>query len=219
MTDSRNSSASSRRTIKQLASLGLVAIAYFVAIIVVLHFLRPEQDALRRPTSDYAVGPYGWLMTSALLGMALACLSLAAGLYRGVSEPARSRLGLALIGGVWVVGLLIAATFPIDLEGAPRTTSGTIHQINGPLGFLSLTIGVLLISLGFRHDEKWSALHRPTLVLALAMLALSIVNGASIRLGFGYPGLGQRILLAIFVTWFVLTAVHLRRRRETSRKA
>lgn len=210
MTESRNSSTSGRQTVKQLASLGLVAIAYFVAIIIVMHFLRPGHDPMRRPTSDYAVGPYGFLMTSAFLSMSVACLALAAGLYRGVSEPARSRVGLALIGGVWVVGLLVAATFPIDLEGAPSTTSGIIHRINGPIAFLSLTIGVILVSRGFRRDERWRPLHRLALILGVLMLAVFIVNGVSLASGSGYPGLGQRVLLATFVIWFVLTALRLR---------
>jgi hypothetical protein len=34
---------------------------------------------------------------------------------------------------IWSIGLLVAAAFPIDLEGAPETLAGTIHSINGPL--------------------------------------------------------------------------------------
>jgi hypothetical protein len=197
-----------KKQVAALATAALLAIAYFVAIIVVMHFLRPDHDPMRRPTSEYAVGPYGFLMTSAFVSMSLGSLALVVGLYRTLSEPARSRIGLGLL-GVWVAGLLIAATFPIDLEGAPQTTSGTVHRINGPITFLSLTAGAILVSRGFKHDERWWPVHRTALILSLVMLAEFIVNVVSIASGSGYPGLGQRVFIATFVTWLLLTAARL----------
>jgi hypothetical protein len=51
----------------------------------VLHFLRPDLNPISTPTSEYAVGPYGFLMTSAFFGMSLGSFALVIGLYRGVS--------------------------------------------------------------------------------------------------------------------------------------
>jgi hypothetical protein len=101
-------------------------------------------------------------------------------------------------------------TFPIDVEGAPQTTSGTIHGINGPLAFLSLTAGAILVSRRFEHDETWRPLHRTALILSLIMLAVFIATFVNIVTGSGYAGLCQRIFLAAFVTWFLLTAARLR---------
>ena len=189
--------------------VALVGIAYFALIIVALHFLRPDLNPLSTPTSEYAVGPYGFLMTSAFFSMSLASFALVIGLYQGVSQGARSRFGLALL-GIWAVGVLIAMIFPIDPEGAPPTTSGTIHGINGPLAFLSLTAGTILVSRRFKQDEKWRPLHRTALILSLVMLAVFIATFVNIATGSGFAGLCQRIFLAAFVTWFFLTATRLR---------
>ncbi len=56
---------------KQLTALALMGIAYFVIVIVSLHFLRPDLNPISHPTSEYAVGPYGFLMTITLFLFAL----------------------------------------------------------------------------------------------------------------------------------------------------
>jgi hypothetical protein len=202
----------SMRTRTQLARMTTVAtvgIAYFTLIIVALHFLRPDLNPLSRPTSEYAVGPYGFLMNSAFFSMSLVSFALVIGLYQEVSQPARSRIGLALL-GVWGVGVLIAMIFPIDPEGAPQTISGTIHGINGPLAFLSLTAGTILVSRRFNQDGKWRPIHRTALILSLVMLAVFIATFVNIATESGFAGLCQRIFLAALVTWFILTVTRLR---------
>ena len=198
-----------RKQVAWTATVGLVAIAYFAVIIAALHVLRPDLNPIQRPTSEYAVGPYGWLMTSAFFSMSVASFALVLGLSQGVPPPARSRLGLALL-GLWSVGVLIAMTFPIDPDGAPPTLAGTIHRIDGPLAFLSLTAGILLVSRRFRHDDTWRPLHRPALLLSLLMLAMFVATPLSLATGLGLAGLAQRVLLAATVTWFLLTAARLR---------
>jgi bacteriorhodopsin len=101
-------------------------------------------------------------------------------------------------------------SFPIDPEGAPQTLSGTIHRINGPLAFLSLTAGTILVSRRFKQDGLWRPFHRPALILSLLMLAVFVATFLNIATGSGLAGLCQRIFLAVFVTWFVLTAARLR---------
>jgi len=121
----------------------------------------------------------------------------------------RSQVGLGLL-GIWGVGVLIAMTFPIDVEGAPQTISGTIHGINGRLAFLSLTAGAILVSRRFKQDERWRPFHRTAVLLSLVMLAAFIATFVNIATGAGFAGLGQRIFLAAFATWFFLTATRLR---------
>jgi len=148
-------------------------------------------------------------MTSAFFSMSVACWALVLGLYRGLPQLARSRLGLGLL-GVWALGVLIAMIFPTDVEGAPQTVAGTIHRMNGPLAFLSLTLGVLLVSLRFKRDETWHPFHRPALILSAVMLAEFIAVPAAMATGSGLAGLAQRFFLVTFVIWFVLTAARLR---------
>ncbi len=205
----RSFSSQGTKMLSKLAALAIAAITYFAVIIVILHFLRPDLDPISRTTSEYAVGSYGFLMTSAFFSMSLASWVLIVGLYQGVSQPARSRVGLGLL-GLWGVGALIAMLFPIDLEGSPQTVAGTIHRINGPLIFLCVTVGTILLSRRFKQDENWRLIYRPALLLSLVMLAAFILTFLSFAAQLGFTGLMQRIHLAALVTWMLLTAARLR---------
>ena len=196
-------------TVTKSTTIALAAIAYFVVTLTILHFLRPDLDPISQVTSEYAVGPYGFLMTSAFFSMSLASWALIIGLYQGIPGPARSRLGLALL-GLWAMGLLIAMIFPIDADGAAQTTAGTIHAINGPLIFLSLTVSVILVSQRFKYDAIWRPFHPLARLLSLVMLAEFISVPLAMVTKSGLAGLAQRFFLITFVTWFILTAARLR---------
>jgi hypothetical protein len=147
---------------------------------------------------EYAVGPYGYLMTLAFVAMSVSTWALVIGLRRDLSEPARSRLGLGLL-GVFGIGLLVAASFPADLEGAPQTLHGTIHTISGALTFLSVVIGTNLVSRRLKQDERWQPIHRFASVLALIMIPVFLAGSAAAARETG-GGIAQRILLVIIAT-------------------
>ncbi len=199
-------------TTKQLKTIAMIAIAsivYFVVVIFALHFLRPDLDPIRQPTSQYAVGPYGFLMTSAFFSMSIASFTLVLGFYQGIMQTARSQMGLVLL-GLWGVGVIIAMLFPIDPEGSPQTMTGMIHLIDGPLAFLCVTASTISLSRRFNQDENWRLLYKPALLLSLVLLTAFILTFISFATQLGFTGLMQRIHLATLVTWMVLTAVRLR---------
>jgi hypothetical protein len=198
-----------RKQTAGIATMALVGVAYFVVAIIVLHFLRPDLNPIQRPTSEYAVGPYAWLMTSAFFSLSAASWALIIGLYQGVAQPARSRIGLGLL-GVWAVGLLIAMLFPTDPGGVALTITGMIHQSAGPPTFLSLTAGMILVSWRFKQSEKWRPFHRPALILSAVFLLAFVATFLSFVTGSGLLGLAQRIALATAVVWISLTATRLR---------
>jgi hypothetical protein len=178
-------------------------------MIVTLHFLRSDLNPISQPTSAYAVGPNSVLMSSAFFSMSVASLALVVALYQGVAPPTRSMVGLVLL-GAWAGGVLIAMIFPMDVEGAPQTMAGTIHQTSGPLTFLSLTAGMLLVSRRFKQEGRWRSLYRLAMILSLLMLAAFLATFLSFVTGSGLLGLTQRIALATAVTWMLLIGVRLR---------
>jgi hypothetical protein len=194
---------------RQLTTLALIGIAYFAVVIIVLHFLRSDLDPLSSPTSEYAVGSYGFLMTSAFLAMSIASLSLLIGLRKSIPKSSGATLGLVLL-GIWGVGVLIAMSFPINSEEAKPTLANIIHRINGPVIFLSLTIATILISRSFRQDENWRPIYRPAFTLSLAMVVLFIVTGVNVATKSGFEGLCQRVFLILFISWFIMTTLRLR---------
>ena len=155
-----------RNLASSLATITIIGTTYFALVIVAMHFVRPDINPIDRPTSEYAVGPFGYVMTSAFLSLSVGTWALVLGLRRDQPHRGPLRIGTTFL-ALWGVGLLVAATFPIDLEGAPQTLPGAIHGINGPLTFLSLTIGMNLVSRGFKSDPRWRQIRRFALALAL----------------------------------------------------
>ena len=200
------------RTIERVRPIAMMVIAgvlYFAVIIVALHFLRPDLDPISRPTSEYAVGRYGYLMSTAFFSMSLAAFILVVGLYQGITLAARSLIGLVFL-GLWGIGVLIAMIFPMDAEGALPTLSGMIHQVAAPFTFLSVTLGISLVSRRLKLDDQWRPFYRPALFLSpivwlgFAGTFLSFITQS------GFMGLAQRITLATIVTWMLLAAFRLR---------
>ncbi len=71
---------------KQVARLALVAMVgtvYWIASVVALHLLRPDYDPAQRAISEFAVGPYGYLMTIAFILSGVGSFALTLGLWYG----------------------------------------------------------------------------------------------------------------------------------------
>jgi hypothetical protein len=191
-----------------LATIAIAGTAYFVVVIAAMHFLSPDIDPVQRPTSEYAVGPFGCLMTSAFISLSLGTWALVIGLHGDLSHAGLHRAGLWVL-AVWGAGLLVAAAFPIDLDGAPQTLAGTIHAINGPVAFFSLTLGTNLVSRGFKQDVRWRPIHRFASALALLMIAEFVAAGLTAARETG-AGIAQRVFIVTFATWFLVVAARLR---------
>src|SRR4051794_5639322 len=65
-----------------MANSVIACLLYALAVLILLHFLRPDCVPRSHMISDYAVGRFGWLMKSVFVAMSLADLSLALGLAR-----------------------------------------------------------------------------------------------------------------------------------------
>src|SRR5262249_26640885 len=63
------------------ARLTLAGTLAFLATVLVLHLLRRDYDPTRRFLSEFAVGPYGALMTTAFFVLGLSAFALAFGFH------------------------------------------------------------------------------------------------------------------------------------------
>ena len=192
-----------------LATMALIGIGYCLVIIVVMHFLRPDYNPIRNTTSEYAIGPYGILMSSGFFALGLGSLALVIGLYQALSQPARSWVGLLLL-GLSAVGNIVAAIFPTDLEGAPQTRSGSIHGTASLFVLIGLVFGTIMLSRRFKKDERWKPFYRTALIWSLVILLTSILLVTTFALELDFGGLIDRILLAAAFIWSLLTATRLR---------
>ena len=190
-----------------LALLAIVGIAAFLLNLTVLHFLRLDVNPVLEPMSNYAVGPYGFLLTAANIGLSLAALALAFGLYLGIAPRGRSYVGLFLL-ALYGVSVMLAGIFPIDV-GGEATTFGTIHNIVGNISFFGFPIAVILLSLGMGKDERWRSFRRPALALSIVVVLTVILTIVGFNLGIGF-GVTQRVANVTALVWMLVVALHLR---------
>jgi hypothetical membrane protein len=200
------------RTAAFLALLAIVGMGYYLVSVMAAHLLRPDVDPVSEPVSNYAVGPYGFLIGIAIFALGVGSLALTFGLHLGIAPPGRSRVGLLLL-ALYGVGQLGVAIFSIDAESAQTTTTGLVHNIAGNVSFFCFPPAVILLSLGMGKDERWRSVKRPALALALVVLvgAILVLVSANVVGGFG---IAQRLFLFTTVLWMLLVALRL---RSTSR--
>jgi hypothetical protein len=155
--------------------------------------------------SNYAVGPYGFFMTTAFYALALSLLALAFGLMRSIALTNLSRVAVLLL-YLASSGMVVMGIFPGDVHALhpPATITGVIHWTAAGISFLSIMIAAFLLSSSFKMDERWRVFQRPCFVLALAMVGALLLYGILALVG--WIGIGQRIYIAVCLLWLLVLA-------------
>ena len=174
------------RTATIVRRIVFACVAYYAIVGIALHFLEPEYDPRFQFMSDYAWGPYGWLMTTTFFVLGLALVTIALGLrdVHHSSPSARTGFGLLVIGALFVCMAGVFRGFPL-------------HDVGGAVAFPSLVMAALFLSWSFRDAAGWQAIHPVTLVIALGMLAAVVSMVADV----GMPGLQQRAFFCLLLLW------------------
>jgi hypothetical protein len=188
-----------------LVLIAVGGIVYFVVAVVVLHFLRPEYNPINHAVSNYAVGPYGFLMTASFYVLALPIFALALGLSQCIARNNLSSVALLLLGFAGI-GMVVMGIFPGDAHALhpPATVTGVIHWTAAGLSFLSIMIAAFLLSVSFKKDVRFQRFQRPCLLLALAMVGALVLYGILALVG--WIGIGQRIYIAVCLLWLLALA-------------
>jgi hypothetical membrane protein len=202
-------SASTDRVTARLAEAALACFAIFAAGVALMHFLRPDYDVSSHMISEYAVGPWGGVMTTAIVGASLGCLMLALGLARSRPGSIAGWLAAALF-AVASIGLAVTAVYPIDLPGAPPTSAGYIHEMSFLVNIASIVLAAMLTAVVAFQDARWRTHRVPAVVLALLLVVAIAVQFRSLHRGLPY-GIPNRFVVLVMTTWFVVTAIRLRR--------
>jgi hypothetical membrane protein len=208
----------SRLDAKALAWAALAGVVLYVAIDVVLAFLRPGYSLLYNAESDYGRGPWFWLMD---LNFLLRCaLSLAAigALARAAEPGARIRGGLTLL-AVWAVCSGLLAFFADDLEGQPVRGSGAVHLALAFVAFVCVAIATILISVRLRLDPRWHRSGGVLLAVAIAGAVAFLLLGTATGHKHAPGGLYERIFLGLELLWIALSAAHIAAMHRPGRQA
>ncbi len=190
------------------ATAAIAGFSYSVLALILMHALRPDYTPSNHMISDYAVGRYGWVMATWFVVMSGGLLMLALGLLRGGPRSIGARLATLLL-GIASIGLLISASFPTDVEGAPTTRTGDIHTLSFMVNVASIILAIVLLSVSFRSDARWRA-HRGTAMTLTAMILLAFVFQFYTLFFPGPHGIANRLFVTLLLAWLLSTTIRLR---------
>jgi hypothetical membrane protein len=203
-------------TAKPLARLTLAGIAVYVAIDVLLAFLRPGYSLLYNAESDYGRGPWYWVMDLNFLLRCALSLAIAAALYQAARPDGRTRGGLALL-VTWAICSGLLAFFADDPEGTPQHGSGIVHLILAFIAFTCITIGTILISASLLSDPAWSPAAPVLLALSVAGAVAYLLLGTAGQHHHAPGGLYERIFLGLELLWIAVATIAIARQAPATR--
>ena len=186
-----------------LATVALVGSGCFVASALMLPAVS-EYGIRGDFISELAIGRYGFVQTLAFVALGIGALALAAGL-RGSTKGSRGSLLGSVLVGLFGIGVLIDAVFPIDPGGRMTTVAGTVHLMAALAAFVCIIVAMFVLSRTFKQSAGWRSLWSVSLVLAFAALAAFFLPS-----GGEWAGLFQRVFVGIVISWMAIVALRLR---------
>ncbi len=198
-------------------TLAIGCFSYSVIALLLLHLLRRDYDPRIHMISDYAVGPYGWVMTTCFLAMGCGLLMLLRGLFRHGPRSGVAKIGTLLL-VIPAIGVGVSAMFPTDLLGAPSTRSGEIHDMSFLVNIVGIMLSAVLVSFSFGSDSRWRTYQRTALVLALLLVIAFGLQLLTLRRGMPY-GYTNRLFVIVLFGWLFDTAIRLRAVERDSRRS
>ena len=184
-----------------LAVCGTVGPVSYAFVTAILGLLWPKYNPISMGMSELgAVGaPHAFFMNAfgfQLLGVLVAAFGF--GLYRSLRNGLISKIGavLIVIGGI---DMIAVGFFPMDPAGLPNSLTNIGHDITATIASNAVTIGMIVLTLGFRKDNQWRPFWLFTLVSAIASIALSPFP--MFPTYNPYAGLIQRMAMGFALLW------------------
>lgn len=196
----------------------VIGVVVYVAVDVLLAFLRPEFSLMWNAESDYGhPGPWAWLMDLNFLLRCALSLAAAGALYQVLRRGGRARVGLALLVG-WAICSGLLAFFPDDLEGQPQHGTGLVHLGLALIAFTCIALGTILMSTSLPPASAGTSgkARRILLAVAIAGAVAYLLQGAALRRPHAPEGLAERIFLGLELLWIALAAITVARHNRPS---
>jgi uncharacterized protein DUF998 len=186
------------RTRAQMVTIA--GLSFSVTCVVILHVVRTDLPPASHRLSEYANGPYGWLMTAAFV--ALACGIMALGITLGAERgPGRRSWIFPTIAFLAGVGAFLSAAFPTGVS----PTSESIHSRASALATLSIVALALAYSVSAARRQEDADADRVGIRLAIAVAALTAISPLVHETH--WTGLGQRLLWVAVLAWLLWAAL------------
>ncbi|HEX9412344.1 MAG TPA: DUF998 domain-containing protein [Ktedonobacterales bacterium] len=205
-----------------LLACGVIGPPLFVIVFLLEDATRPDYSAWRNFVSELSMSDQGWVQIANFLTCGVLMLCFALGLRR-VLRSGTGRVWGPLLLGIFGLSLIIAGLFVTDPSlGYPpgassntQTLHGTIHGINAPIAFGSLTAAIFVLARRFASDpawRRWSLYSLVTGILCVGCFIASLVV-AELDMNGVLPnapaGLLERIVIILGWGWIALLAAKL----------
>jgi hypothetical protein len=169
-----------------------------------------EMSAIGAPTADLLAPMY--TLYSVLFALFGAGVWYAAGERRGLRWSAAFIVGVAALGIGW-------AMFPMNLRGAERTFTDTMHLVLSGATVLLLAGAIASGAAAFGRNFRFYSV--ATIVMMLGFGALTAMDAPRLDAGLPTPWLGvnERISMAAWLVWIAVLSLKLLFERSGYRRA
>ena len=194
----------------RLESLALVAIASQIVLVGVAMLLPiPSEFSLTSDhISELVLGELGFVQTIAFVVGGIGTLALAYALWHLMTGK------LGRIGSICVLiyGAMafFVALFPTDrVDSAEdvmgQSTVGTIHSLAAVVAFLSMVLGMILLTWAFARHARWRPIAFWSGLFATAGFSLLFAQQEG-----EWVGLLQRMMVSAIAGWMIVVALRVR---------
>ncbi|MGW5240695.1 DUF998 domain-containing protein [Monashia sp. NPDC004114] len=203
--ETRTRDAAGGLATRTLATYAAVSLAVFPAVVVLLNLIQAQHYSARaQAMSELALGRGGSLMFAAFSLMGAGTLMLALLLHRELPRAKVAYVALILAAVLDV----LSAIFHTNRANGPATVSSNIHMIAGICTYALVVLAMFSTVRHLRRTPRWTHCATPTLVWSVVALATFFLVPV---LGDDSFGLAQRIFVATWLSWMIVTAILARR--------
>lgn len=204
---------------QRLAALGAIGPILFVLGIIIAGMQYDGYSHIKQEISQLggAGSEYPWIQNLNFYLLSLASISFAFAVHKAIDGGTGSIIGPVLIGIFGFSSAGLNAVLPCDALCEGVTAAGKLHLITGILGFLSMAIGLIVLSRRMKKSDQWKGYSRYTLIAGILGFILFIAAGASGGDDAdGINGLMQRIFVANYLIYIFVTGLRIVRNSELS---
>jgi len=188
-----------------LAWSALAGVVVYVAIDVLLAFLRPHYSLLYNAESDYGNGPWFWVMDVNFLLRCALSLAAAGALARSAGPGTRIGGGVTLL-AIWAACSGLLAFFTDNLEGQHVHGTGAAHLLLAFVAFVCVAVATIVTSVQLRTDPGWRPAWGLLLAVSIAGAVAFLLLGSAAGHKHAPGGLYERIFLGVELLWIALAA-------------
>lgn len=178
-------------------AVALAGLLSSLVSVTVLHVVRTDLPPVSHRLSEYANGPFGWMMATTFVALGCALVALA-WLWAGSSRDKNGWIlpGIAVLAAA---GAVLSAVF----ETGGSATSETIHSRASAFATIAIVVLALAYSMPIALPQR--PVVSDSVSRGLTMIAVVLVGISSLLHETRWTGLGQRALWLVLIAWLVRT--------------